>query len=862
MVKFLCAVVIGVLLCGPAIPGEYAAVELVVGAGATELENRYADLLADQIRRRCAVAVRVAPESERGSERNEGLSIWFGVPDRHAALKSALASERIELPTERDPGPEGFLLRTSEKDGAVFAAGVDSRGLLYASGEILRRTVFGEQSVAFPDTLEVWAAPAFEIRGTMVSQGHTITQLTGSREWTEDDWRQAVLDYTFAGANTFCVGFGGSEDNPQYRFITSLGLKTLASHYPNAGSGPPEWAAVEAIGRQGYLCLSVPEAWDAAVKRVENAYKDCARVDYVRFYSGDGGGCECDKCAPFGGKYIRLCEELAAIIHKRHPDTQIFATNQKLDNAGDEAIFAYLNEKPNPWLRGLSYGPGSNAMGWMPGRRQDHRMDLFRYPGFGSMGRYALEMVHQLPPNIDLLFYTDITHWVYSQYGLMDHELIADRNKDLPPRNERRLYERKPDPNLARVYDRRSFHARPRNYYFAFQETMRYGIGDVVYSEGHHDHFNQWMWQRLLWAPHTPLDAVVLEYARTFFGTEAAPLMAEAILQQEDNLSKPILGNTGIDRQINLVREAGRAMPAHVMRKNYLWRQYLQKALLEKYIQLDVARQNAAYQNTVRTIQSGLESAALPDLVRQAQGAADDTAPTEEMIALKTEAGRLGKESDEIYGVRSEGFFNLDQDYVGLGWLRSQLAGARNAQDEAGARGVLRLIAHYEDPGDGGFYDDAGNPEKSPHLVYGWPYGDGDFSGSNRPSQRTAAFTTDERQGVTFEYAGLDPGAAYRVRVTLVRPRYLPRFAKFQHQTSQSIYADDHVLAKDLELPEYDAKFFEFDVPREATQDGKLRIWFEKQEGIGEGPRPEVTVWRNTGGWGTLVSEVWLLKQK
>ena len=24
-----------------------------------------------------------------------------------------------------------------------------------------------------------------------------------------------------------------------------------------------------------------------------------------------------------------------------------------------------------------------------------------------------------------------------------------------------------------------------------------------------------------------------------------------------------------------------------------------------------------------------------------------------------------------------------------------------------------------------GFYDDAGNPDKSPHLVYGWPFGDG-----------------------------------------------------------------------------------------------------------------------------------------
>ncbi|HDP34743.1 MAG TPA: hypothetical protein ENN29_06480 [Candidatus Hydrogenedentes bacterium] len=61
-------------------------------------------------------------------------------------------------------------------------------------------------------------------------------------------------------------------------------------------------------------------------------------------------------------------------------------------------------------------------------------------------------------------------------------------------------------------------------------------------------------------------------------------------------------------------------------------------------------------------------------------------------------------------------------------------------------------------------------------------------------------------------------------------------------------------------IPKYEADFFEFDIPRAATADGKLRLWFKKQAGIGEGPRPEVALWRNTGGWGTLVSEIWLMK--
>jgi hypothetical protein len=73
--------------------------------------------------------------------------------------------------------------------------------------------------------------------------------------------------------------------------------------------------------------------------------------------------------------------------------------------------------------------------------------------------------------------------------------------------------------------------------------------------------------------------------------------------------------------------------------------------------------------------------------------------------------------------------------------------------------------------------------------------------------------------------------------------------------------ADGVVLARDIELPEYEADFFEFEVPQHLTSDGVLELQFQKQPGIGEGPESQVTVWRNTGGWGTLVSEVWLLVQ-
>ena len=831
---------------------------IVPGERATALEQNAAQLLVERLRSRGVADVCIAnAESTAPGE----ILVYLGTPERHERLAALCRTEGIPLPGKKDPGAEGFILETiKSKPNVLLAAGVDERGVLYAAGEILRQCQDTDAGVGFPATLDIRTAPAFRLRGTEVGQGATITELTHSRPWTDEEWRRVVLDYALAGANSFALGYGGPTVRDHFEFLKSYGLDTLISVGPNTGSGPPEWQATEAIGRKGYLCLSVPEARQSILDAWEKTAPNSPDFDYVRFYSGDGGGCECEKCAPYGRKYIEMCADIASIILKYHPKTKFFATNQKLDNAGDQAIFDYLNAEPRRWLTALCYGPGSNAMGWQPGRRQDHRMDLFNYPAFGPMDRYVREIVHQLPPSQSVVFFTDLTHWVYSEYGLVDIMLGPDRNGDVPPPWGRWVYERHPDPAMYQVYDRRTFHARPRNYYNVFQDTMRYGEGDLTYSEGHHDQFNQWMWQRLLWDPHKSLDDVVGEYARTWFGPEAAPLMAKAILQLEQNLSTPIADNAGVDAYYSMVKEAGTKIPEANMKKNYLWRQHMQRAALDKYIQSRLRNQTQRQKDVEDLINTALRQGDTSPVIARAQAMLDADIETDEMKRLKNEAAKLGEESDAIFGVRNEGYFNLNQDFVGLAWIRKQLDVAASASPEQ-QRELLRRIVQYEDPGPGGFYDDAGDPSRSPHLVYGWTFSETDVSDSNRLSQRTMAHTRDEKQGVTFEYNDLDPAAKYKVRFTFVRPRYLERYADKQPQKTQSIYADDKLLAKGVELPEWDAKSLEYDLPEEATRDGRLQLRLEKSAGVGEGTPSQVEVWRNTGGWGTLVSEVWLIKR-
>ena len=178
------------------------------------------------------------------------------------------------------------------------------------------------------------------------------------------------------------------------------------------------------------------------------------------------------------------------------------------------------------------------------------------------------------------------------------------------------------------------------------------------------------------------------------------------------------------------------------------------------------------------------------------------------------------------------------------------------------------MITHYEDPGEGGFYDNCGTLDRCPNVVHGYPYDFGQplvpgmNSEGNRPSQRTMHYTQDEDQGVTFRYRGLATNAAYRIRFTLVRPWYQDRYRSRMNQHTETIYAGDTVLARDLEIPEAMSDHFTFDVPPQAIRNGELVIRFERAADVAHGSRLEREVWRNTGGWGTIVSEAWLMRSR
>src|SRR6266404_1463200 len=534
-----------------------SSIEIVLDEKASDAEACVGEALRDRILRRSRVHVEVV----RVAKENAGLRIYLGRAGAGGALDQLCAANSASVPGKKHPAPEGIAVRTAIVLGvhSIIAVGADQRGVLYAAGEILRQLTF-EPAAVTAGEINVAAAPAYRFRGSSANQGGTMMQITGARPWSQQEWRDYVLDLALSGANCFYAG------GAQFDFVKSFGLMTVTGCRPNELTGfPKEWHATE---RGNWVCPSIPEARMALLEKWDKDFAQRPDDDVLRFYAGDPGGCRCPRCEPWGKTFVVLCEEVAKLWLKHHSNGVVQIANQDLSNAGDQAIFDYLNEKPRLWLESIAYGPGSSAMSRY--FRNELREDLFEYPGSDPVNRYLAEILNQLPKYQHITHYSDITHWISAQYQVAH-----------------------PEPHLVKIYGRRTFHARPRAFYAIFQAIMPFSEGDIIYSEGHHDEFHQYLWNRLLWNPNRTLEDVTDEYCRLHFGPAAVVDMREALFQLEQNLELPLDTNEGIDRYYDLVKAAARKIPENLMAIDHRWRLHMQKAALDKYFQLKLrAEQN------------------------------------------------------------------------------------------------------------------------------------------------------------------------------------------------------------------------------------------------------------------------------
>jgi hypothetical protein len=109
------------------------------------------------------------------------------------------------------------------------------------------------------------------------------------------------------------------------------------------------------------------------------------------------------------------------------------------------------------------------------------------------------------------------------------------------------------------------------------------------------------------------------------------------------------------------------------MNDNYRWLLHRQKASLDCYVQLRLQRELDQESRVRRILKPALDGGDIAAALEMAHSIATEAPETERMIELREEAGRLGDQSNELFGVRDIGYSKIGQQLRDLEGLRSVL---------------------------------------------------------------------------------------------------------------------------------------------------------------------------------------------
>ena len=545
--------------------------------------------------------------------------------------------------------------------------------------------------------------------------------------------------------------------------------------------------------------LKDTEKREALLKQHEELYRRCPRMDGVFFPGGDPGNNSPENVFPF-------LEDVSKILTKYHPKAKVWLSMQGFEKPQVDYVHAWINEKLPSWLGGLVGGPSSPPI---PETRA------------------------RLPERYGLRDYPDITHTVRCQYPTAWW-----------------------DPAFALTLGRECANPRPV-FYKAVQDLLGpHTCGFIAYSDGVHDDVNKTVWSRLAWEPDAQPRAMVLEYARCFFGAEVAEAAADGILALEKNWEGPLADNGSVDAVLSLWQALERKAPG--LRGNWRWQLCLLRAHYDTFTrhrqirELELERAANQALATAPAVGADAAMAAASNVLEQAISQPVRPELRARIVELCADLWRSISLQTSVKLYHAAGpergalLDFIDYPLNNRWWLQDEFARIRKMPTEAEKLVAIDRLARWESPGPGSFYDEVGNIARSPHVVRGegvntdpimernpnptyWWW-------DNGSSRRRLSWQTSMDWPLALAYGHLDSRASYRIRLT--------GFGQ------ALIRANGQLLTATVSGREV-GEFKEFEVPPALVKDGKLRLTFDP-------PTGETGLnWRDQ----SRLSEVWLLKQ-
>ena len=717
---------------------------------------------------------------------------------QRAEIVRAFPTLAAKLQSGDSAKPEGYHIITAE-DGTVLVAGYDARGVLFGAGRLLRLMDYGREAISVPLGINVATAPRYPLRGHQLGYRPKTNSYDA---WNVAHWEQYIRDLVVFGANAIEGMPPRTDDAADSPHFPLSQIRMLAEQSRLAQAyGIEFWLWYPAMDRN----YGDPGTVASALKEWGNVLRQLPRVDAVFVPGGDPGHTAPKILFP-------MLEQQVMQLKQIHPEAKFWISPQGFEGQWMEDFFSLLKAEP-AWIEGVVFAP-----------QQRETIE---------------ELRARVPKRYKLRFYPDITHTLASQYPVQDWDFAFAATENREPINPRPL-------DQAAIIRR-------------VQPTAEHGV--LTYSEGCNDDVNKCIWSCLTWDPEADVTGVLRDYSRYFIGAAYGEGFAQGLLALERNWRGPLASNQGVFTTLSQFQDMERTATPAVLAN---WR--FQIALYRAYYDAtDRARllaentQEAAAIEQLRRgriIGSGAAIAAAEAAIETPalHPAAEWRARVFELAEALFQSIRMQLSVTRYKATAIRRGANLDLiDYpLNNGpWLREQFQRIRLLPNESDRLRQLDEIVNWTNPGPGGFYDDLGNVDARPHLVLGTSYAEDPafkfapmigFAPRTRPpfarvsSSRFAEVLHDNP--LEMQYRNLDRAAQYKIRIVYGS----------ESPTMIRLVANGKFEIHPFVQKSTDARPQEFDVPRDATASGNLRLTWSRPPGGGG------------TGRGVQVAEAWLIR--
>ncbi|MCF0071195.1 hypothetical protein LZD49_12005 [Dyadobacter sp. CY261] len=705
----------------------------------------------------------------------------------------ALASDKTLLirnvPASNGNGPESkpegyrIVTETNGNSKTIWIIGADTRGVLFGAGYLLRhlkmsKSFMGKPLLELAGPVNVASSPAYAIRGHQLGYRSTANTYDA---WSVAQFDQYIRELAIFGSNAVEGIPFHEDDKPSPHFKIPAAQMRIKMSGICQKYDMDYW-----VWTPGTFELKDEAKRKAELDLHEQFYKECPRLDHIFFPGGDPGDNHPSEVLPF-------LKELQSKLIKYHPKAKMWISLQGFDTEQIDYFYKYLETEKPTWLQGVVSGPGSPPIA---------------------------ETRYRLPKQYQHRQYPDITHQVRCEFPV-----------------------EKFDQAYALTLGRESVNPRPNAFAKIHAKYAPFTDGFVSYSDGSHDDVNKVLWSMRGWDPQLDVHSILEEYSNFFFNPMAASTVASGIEGLEQNWKGPLAENGGIEMTYLNWRILERV--EETLTDNWRWQMLVFRAYYDQYTRLRLIREQR------------LEKQANEVLATANQTNLQQVMDSAMIIVNNNRAAPIEKDIWKHLDVLSEAMYSsigfqtsskhkprspergvvmdfVDYPLNNRWWLADEFDKIKKMDSPEKQLERLKMIAFWENPGMGSYYDDISSVAKGPRVktisddatdVAWWD------NGMSRKRLSTQLFQREPE----LDYENLDPHGRYIIRVA--------------GEGDALLRVDGHRLSPTVYNKEPET-FKEWIVPLSLTRDGKISVTFD-------GPEESQLNWRKQ----SKISDIWLLKQ-